>query len=890
MAKEKGNNRFTDSLSSEETINQIDNNDIVLKILKDEFPDDIFYAKDSLTPESKHVQSLESFKTKQKTLPDADRNTQNVLSVSTEKNEYSKYDLSKSYPTIDEDALDDLIDEEWEYFEKGEPTVVVQPLKESGLFLVNSDANVRDYHDSYIDEGPQNIDEEEDIAYSVFCVFHISNGVAYAIPTYKTLEVMLVEAGKTYDSIKEATNDQTKEYDLLIDGQTDEGVDYGSAELDDDDDITPAEEFRARSLQVRDDEWNYSIRYRSGYRPKAPFLRDPGDYIKPEQVRNIDGRKAVDENDEPIVDIWVKEDPNDRYFDQVFQKQTFREMLREDFEGRMIIADWPAPDYESREVSMATSINADDAVNNLRIMINGHWKLVTQGAVLKLYAYLNGYDLSEYEPGQGRYGENGYIQLLIEAGGITIVQPNRGSALRNDAQVGNSDIAQKTEPLWSSFPHIVDADDDDISGVDIAEYQEYLDNFSNGADPFGIEYLEPFEPKGSIKYYPEKQYQDLIAQAIQQDQIDAIKELIFEIWPSIGAKITNTKIQFDSLPADYSQYVTDMLGPSSPLYNIMMSKNGAWKYVKKKTKGTDKILTKSSHKRLFKLCSEKVGIRASISETKQNRLVENWKWMKSVKREKFKLWTKKRPSGISPNSTTRRGLGSRLTKLISVQQERVANSLFGRAFSKPRFGAFIGSIVTNPIYTIANRSSVISLLMADKRMSEVPGDEYILPPWNFIDDNWYLSACILNEIDEDVEGFKQAADAADTAIPFAAKIVEDLYDDLGQIDNRIKNADSAEEFQTLYDDLLEMEALCDGLNEEGLYTLGNNLRSSIDGFVRDQLKRQYSAIQYLRKCVYEDGNEWKGRHKYGIVWPKGPQDILNAYVPGCKFDNFLPKM
>ena len=96
MAKEKGNNRFTDSLSSEETVNQIDNDNIVLKILKDEFPDDIFYTKDSLTPESKHVQALESFKTVQKTLPPADRNTQNILDVSTEKDEYSNENSTKN--------------------------------------------------------------------------------------------------------------------------------------------------------------------------------------------------------------------------------------------------------------------------------------------------------------------------------------------------------------------------------------------------------------------------------------------------------------------------------------------------------------------------------------------------------------------------------------------------------------------------------------------------------------------------------------------------------------------------------------------------------------------------------------------------------------------------
>jgi hypothetical protein len=214
--------------------------------------------------------------------------------------------------------------------------------------------------------------------------------------------------------------------------------------------------------------------------------------------------------------------------------------------------------------------------------------------------------------------------------------------------------------------------------------------------------------------------------------------------------------------------------------------------------------------------------------------------------------------------------------------------MFGRAFTAPKFGAFIGSMLTNPMSRMIGRVSVVRLLSAHKIMSSIPADQYLFPPWEFVDDNWYLTACILNEIDEDVEGFKQAADAADTSIQFASSIIDDVYDDLGEVDDRLSQADSVEDFKTLYEELLEMEALCDGVNNDGLYSLGNSLRAGIDGFLRDQLKRQYNAIQYLRKRVYEDSNAWKSSKGYGIVWPKGPQDILNAYVPGCKFDNFLP--
>ena len=170
----KGNNRFTNAASSEDVVNQIDNNDIVLNILKDEFPDDPFFAQDMLGPLSADGQALDNDESMPNILSLAERNTKNVLNLSTERDEYAKYDLAKTFPTIDEDELDDIIDEEWEYFEDLENNAIVsvEGVKPSGLFLVNSDIDQRDIHDLYIDSGPQTIEENDvDIASRVFCVF-----------------------------------------------------------------------------------------------------------------------------------------------------------------------------------------------------------------------------------------------------------------------------------------------------------------------------------------------------------------------------------------------------------------------------------------------------------------------------------------------------------------------------------------------------------------------------------------------------------------------------------------------------------------------------------------------------------------------------------------------
>ena len=914
---DRGNNRYTNAVSKEDRVDEFDKNKILLKILKDEFPDDQFFARNTLGHASPAEQALDTFKSPDakrlsKNYPDALRNTKNVLDCSTEKDEYAEYELAKSFPTIDEDALDDLLDEEWEYFEdpEEEDIIIVEEPKPTGLFLVNSETDLNDFHDLYIDQGPQNIDaEDEDVTSRVFCVFFIRNGVARAIPTYKTLEVMLVERGLTYSAITEATPDQIRDFDLLIDGQVDEeNVDYGE---DIDDDLSPLEEFRSRSMQARDPDWNESIRYRSGYIPKLPFVRDPGDYIKPESVRMEGGRSPVDEDGNALPpDIYVKEDPNDRYFDQVFQKQTYREKLREKFEGKMIIADWPVPEYDSNEVTQGTEIKSDDAVLNIRIMINGHWKFTRSGSVMKLYAYLNDYDISTYAPiNAGRYGTTGYIQLLVDAGGIKVVQPagaveEDGPVVGNEAQTGDNDVTDKREPLWNAFPHIVDADDDDIKGVDRAEYKEYLDNFTNGGDPFGIEYLQPYEPRGSIKYYPKQQYQDLIAQALEQEAIDAIKEQIYEIWPGVASSIVSTKTQFDALPADYSSYVVNNLGEKGPLYKIMKSSHGSFKYIKKKTWfGKDKLKTKYSSVKLFKICNKRVGIKTSLNEKQERDLVKKYKWMKTVARDKFADWANGNTATGAAGGVVAVGSGVALAGSMTTAATVVTAAVVDLSFlaagtvllptvtvtAAPAFGALIGGMLTNPI-TLGVGVLVGAFFLADALIGEVPADEYDLPPWRFMDDDWYLKACILNEIDGDVEGFKQAADVADIAMPVIANTITEIYDGMGQIDSALLEADSAEEFQSIFEYLISIQKITDELNDSGMYQLGLELTNEIDAFVEKHLRRQYNAIQYLRKRVYTTGNLWKRKRKYGIVWAKGPQSILNTYVPGCKFDNYIPKL
>ena len=177
-------------------------------------------------------------------------------------------------------------------------------------------------------------------------------------------------------------------------------------------------------------------------------------------------------------------------------------------------------------------------------------------------------------------------------------------------------------------------------------------------------------------------------------------------------------------------------------------------------------------------------------------------------------------------------------------------------------------------------------LIIDLIAGQVPDDEYILPPWRFMDDNWYLKACIYNEIDDTVESYSGTARSLDIVMPALKADVDEVYEDMGSIDDRLQRANTAEEFQELLDQILALRTAFEQLDTGGLLTEAFGLKSGVDEYLVDQLKRQYNAIQFMRKKIHRKvGN----KKKFGIVWPKGPQQILNTYVPGCKFDNYVPK-
>ena len=899
-------NRYTEKANSEQS--QASNEELLLQIMQQEYPNDPLFANGELS-QAKATSIPNGTGKKKSPIPltnDTVRNEQGVLDIygvyqhtmpdgtvmdgrehgeggkvdhpeaavpGTEKivPQYTEYSLDKSFPTVDEDELDEIIDEEWEYFEDpdDEDPVEIIPKGESGLFIVNRPWELRDIHDLYIQEGPElilQLDEGDlDDINDLFCAFYTDDGVAYPIPNYKTLEVMLVEKGLTYAAVREATEEQFKQFDLIFDGKN------SLLETDDDaysdgEDKTAVDEFRDRLgkgiVRDRSAEWNISIRFRAEYEPKAPFKRDPGDYIKPLAIR---GKNISEGTLGPRIDLYQQEDLNDIYFDMAFMGQTTREKLRADYEGKMIILDWPTGDdgYVSKDVTRDTDVSYDDAVFGLRMMINGHWKQVTDGFVMRLYAEINPQflddkgkmALTQYQEGQGRYGVRGLINLLVKAGAITVIN------LAGDTSITSDD--GKGDPLWSLFSHIVEADGADIfadeqaaaeagvrpdgrSGLDRREYVEYLDNYQNGGDPFRIPELEKYEPKGSIAYYDKDQYRSLVEEAIYQDQIDTIKDDILEIFPGVAALVQETRALYNTLPQNYNKYVTDMLGAKSPMYRIMIS-DKPWKYVKKKRK---KIKKKDDRYNIFKLYMKNRRLRWDLSEAQENRIVSNGgkHWMKTIARDKF------------------------ADKIVTFS------------------GIYAGvAFAINPLAGLAAWSIHRLTKHINVFVGTVPhGKTNILPPWRFMDDDWYLKACIAERWIDEVEEMYHRGEEIDNNWDVIVEYLDRAEGIVEEFDDKLIKAKNLEDFQDLLNSLKEIESTITDDEVLDLIDRANDIRQDTDRYLKQALKAQYRAIEYMRERV---NNGIGRRKKFGLAYPSSVQRIFNKYVYGesLKFNRYIPK-
>jgi hypothetical protein len=179
----------------------------------------------------------------------------------------------------------------------------------------------------------------------------------------------------------------------------------------------------------------------------------------------------------------------------------------------------------------------------------------------------------------------------------------------------------------------------------------------------------------------------------------------------------------------------------------------------------------------------------------------------------------------------------------------------------------------------------LAFVLIDLLVGEVPDGKRKLPPWRFMKDNWYLKGCIYRECGDKISEMYQKAVTADTYMPWLSQVINSLHEQMYEIDEMMVRAGSLEDMQRALEFLKAMQELFRVLNQGGLLDYVHGTRQDIDAFLKDQLKRQYDAVQYIRKkCHKKVGN----KKKFAIKWPKGPQEVLNEYHSGLTYDNYMP--
>ncbi len=254
--------------------------------------------------------------------------------------------------------------------------------------------------------------------------FQSTDNEPVIIPNYQTLEVMLVERGLTYNAIRVQTNIDNFIYNNLY------------------------------LLDDRSEEYNNIIRYESGYTPSVPFIRDPGDYIEGNEYNN-----------------------------QVYQKQTYLEKLRAQFEGNMIV--------------LNTTGRLE--VESLRMMIYGEWRPVAYATrengrafpeikTLEIYNWINELGL-DYNAAADWFDNDSVLNVMINEGVIANLKDDGRNSL-----------------IWNDFTHY-SWDEGDLRGLDNTDYvqqnryRRYIEETDNNI--FDLEFIQPYEPAGSELYYNE---------------------------------------------------------------------------------------------------------------------------------------------------------------------------------------------------------------------------------------------------------------------------------------------------------------------------------------------------------------------------------------------------
>lgn len=866
-----GDNRFTNRPDAEnEFPNEINEDQLIIDYLKSEFPNDSLLNSNQLSTNNNAVivpaVPVDNL---------ARRNKEQILEVDADVSaSYAEYTINKLVPSINDDELDEYIDDEFEFYVNITGDEVTIPVAD-GLFLVAVELgdNTIDYHDRYIRFGPHTISDRinagesfEEIIASTFCVWFVQNNVALPIPDYKTLEVLLVERNKTYNTIFEAAPDDFELYDLRLDGKDITNPNGRGA--------TPYDEFINRQTVSKAHQWNYQTRFKAGYNPGIPFgsdgtrqfYRDPGEYLKPVQLRRPDLKRRQ----------LISADPDDLYYDTVFlQQDPLLELDRSRYEGRLVVRQWPQP-FSDIEVGADTDgVRFDDLVFDVRFMMYGHWKQVLDINLLSQIAREQGVPLSNYDPSlrlaappevidslttveyEALANQNGIINAMVENGLIDVL---------NAPRLEDTILGERNP--WSDFPHIAEAD-----RLDLEEYNTYRDYQSNNQNIFGLEYLQRYEPAGSVTYYLESdaiKYQEIQEQAFQQNAIDNAKILIQETLPSLSAKIAELQYRLKNIPPNLVNYVNANFGPRAPLHSILYHKQDdsktQWKLGKQKNNGSYKEV--NTQRAFFRLCEKGDKIFAKMNKNEENAIFyEDGRqpyYHINVKENDFRFKTL---SAYNIDDDVR-------YVLIDNDMVEAAKDANG---SGDEFSSGVPKRYQMPRDGAGDRQN---------RLLNEP-DYFRLSIANYIYESIITRTTIMpvNVISSDnSKNLWERCEEANYYIVQLGSDIDVLAQEIAELDSRVITADTVDELIALTTLILNLKTEIANFDYD-TFNYIEQLVNYIDTNVVKLVTNMTKSIQYVRQKVFENTDK-----KYYIVVPAFSrqiiQNILKSNTPN--FGSYLP--
>lgn len=907
-------NRFIDRDEAiDEFPNQIDERDFISKYLLKEFPNDKVLQQGKLR-ESDQLPTLpvEGLATR--------NSATSLLEIDADVSaSYAQYNINKLVPGVDDEELDEVLDDEFEFYLDDDEGGFRPPVT-TGIFLLSVEIDDRpfDYHDTYITSGPEQIPDllargmaSDAILTNVFCVWFIERDKARPIPNYKTLEVMLVERGLTYDDINEATPEQMIQFDMKLDGRF---KNYPDEDADGNQLPSPDifDEFVARSELDRSKYWTPTIRFKSGYAPGESstgetFLRDPGDYIKPAELRSeatyipeldktVNARKArlienrrlelgdasltneqLAEEFDSLRDPLEGADPDDKYFDKAFIVNRL-ERLRAEYEGKLILLQWPQPVFNLETVQNFTdNVLSDDLIFDLRFMIHGHLKQVISLRTLKEIARINNVDTSNYDPineelpignpGSDEYRaaiealddqqftalseQAGFINVMVENGGIEVLGDQR-------EETGN-------RPIWDDFGQIAQ-----IDRLDFVEYNNYVTYYSNNLEPFTIKELVPYEPPGSIVYYPPDRFDDLQQQAIAQGQFDQAKRAIEEIFPNVASRAAELSSRLSGIQGGFAQQVQDTFGPDSDIHQILHSTNSSdgKNFKLKKRKNSGKIKDKGSQNSFFKLCEVESRVFGKMNKDSENKIFLRDGTLDSA----WFINTNTINSNIRAVFLLATMDGSNLVLADDRMKEAMRRAKTGTTPKwKPTDDGTAGD--NKQRYARPERSrSRVRQQMKDPNYFRAGVAQYIL---EFIINPVQFQPSANSLPNDEINGkttdlYTLCLDADNFLVEIRADI-EEISAFIAGIDDLILQADSVESLIEIETRLRNGKNIVEDFNDE-LFTYLESLQEYINSQRNDLIQKIVNAIQYVRKKV-NDKND-----KYYIEWASNNLSIASKYV------------